>query len=134
MPGAMASTTIQTMNQRNDNVVTPCYAGPTFKTRIGAHDMTAATTDKPRRDTLNLRIPATERNRIDRAAASTGKTRIDFILEAARRAAEEALLDRALTVVSAEAYAKFLERLDQPAQPNERLRKTMRAKAPWTRA
>ena len=96
--------------------------------------MTATTADKPRRDTLNLRIPAAERNLIDRAAASTGKTRTDFILEAARRAAEDALLDRALTVVSPEAYAKFLERLDQPVQPNERLQNAMCAKAPWERA
>ena len=53
---------------------------------------------------------------------------------AARRAAEEALLDRALMVVSPQAYAAFLERLDQPAQPNDRLRRTMRARAPWRTA
>ena len=52
----------------------------------------------------DLRIPPAERNLIDRAAESAGKTRTDFILEAARRAAEEALLDRALMVVSPEAY------------------------------
>ena len=87
----------------------------------------------PRRDTLNLRIPAAERSLIDRAAESSGKTRTDFILEAARRAAEEALLDRAMLSVSPAAYAKFLARLDAPPQPNERLRRTMRAKAPWGR-
>jgi uncharacterized protein (DUF1778 family) len=89
---------------------------------------------EPRRDTLNLRIPATERNLIDRAAQAAGKTRTDFILEAARRAAEETLLDRALMVVSPEAYAEFLKRLDHPAQPNDRLRRTMQAKAPWKTA
>ena len=31
-------------------------------------------------------------------------------------------------------YAKFLERPGQPAQPNERLKKTLRAPAPWKRA
>lgn len=86
---------------------------------------------KPPRDTLNLRIPPAERNLIDRAAESAGKTRTDFILEAARRAAEEALLDRALLVVSPEAYSEFLKRLDQPAQPNERLQRTMRGQVPW---
>lgn len=94
--------------------------------------MTAST--KPRRDTLNLRIPVAERSLIDRAAESAGKTRTDFILEAARRAAEEALLDRALLVVSPKAYGEFLKRLDSPAQPNERLRQTMQAKAPWQTA
>lgn len=93
--------------------------------------MTIASTPKPRRDTLNLRIPPAERNLIDRAAESTGKTRTDFILEAARRAAEEALLDRALMVVSPQAYDEFCKRLDHPAQTNERLQRTMRSKAPW---
>jgi uncharacterized protein (DUF1778 family) len=96
--------------------------------------MTTATTTKARRDTLNLRIPPAERNLIDRAAESVGKTRTYFILEAARRAAEEALLDRALMVVSPEAYGEFLKRLDRPAQPNERLRRTMRSKTPWQKA
>jgi uncharacterized protein (DUF1778 family) len=96
--------------------------------------MTTAATTKTRRDTLNLRIPTAERNLIDRAAESTGKTRTDFILEAARRAAEAALLDRALMVVSPKAYEEFLKRLDRPAQPNERLRRTMRSKAPWPTA
>mgnify|MGYP001118543636 FL=1 len=96
--------------------------------------MTTASTTKTRRDTLNLRIPPAERNLIDRAAESAGKTRTNFILEAARRAAEEALLDRALMVVNPEAYGEFLKRLDRPAKPNEQLQRTMRSKAPWKRA
>jgi uncharacterized protein (DUF1778 family) len=89
---------------------------------------------RPPRDTLNLRIPAAERNLIDRAAATTGKTRTDFILEAARRAAEDALLERAIMSVGPEAYAEFLTRLDAPAQPNERLRHTMQVIPPWAKA
>lgn len=96
--------------------------------------MATTSTAKTRRDTLNLRIPTAERNLIDRAAESAGKTRTDFILEAARRAAEETLLDRALLVVGEEAYAEFLKRLDRPAQPNERLQRTMRNKLPWKSA
>lgn len=86
-----------------------------------------------RRETLNIRIPSTERNLIDRAAQSTGKTRTDFILEAARRAAEEALLDRAMLAVGPKAYADFLARLAAPAQPNERLRRTLQTPTPWKR-
>ena len=94
--------------------------------------MKAATAAKPRRETLNLRIPPAERSLIDRAAQSTGKTRTDFILEAARRAAEDALLERAVTAVNPRAFAAFVARLDAPAQPNERLRKSMQAPQPWT--
>jgi uncharacterized protein (DUF1778 family) len=85
----------------------------------------------PRRDTLNLRIKPEERGLIDRAAQITGKTRTDFVLEAARRAAEDALLDRAMLVVSPDAYKAFLQRLDEPPHPNERLRRTMRTPPPW---
>ena len=85
----------------------------------------------PPRDTLNLRIRPEERGLIDRAAMITGKTRTDFVLEAARRAAEEALLDRTVLTVSPEAYAAFLARLDEPPRPNERLRRTMQTTPPW---
>ena len=84
-----------------------------------------------RRETLNIRIKADERGLIDRAARVRGQNRTDFILEAARRAAEDALLDRTLITVSPEAYKRFVKRLDAKPQPNARLRKTMRTAAPW---
>lgn len=84
------------------------------------------------RHSLNLRIAATERQLIDRAAQSTGKTRTDFILEAARRAAEEALLDQTLMMVSSAQYDEFVRRLDAPVRPNARLCRTMQAKQPWS--
>jgi uncharacterized protein (DUF1778 family) len=84
-----------------------------------------------KRQTLNLRIKADERGLIDRAAKSVGKNRTDFVLEAARRAAEEALLDRTVLTVSPKAYAEFVARLDAPPKPNERLKRTMRTPAPW---
>ena len=92
----------------------------------------ALVAEKPvRRETLNIRIPAAERSLIDRAALSSGKTRTDFILSAARRAAEEAILDRALILVSPAKYKKFLALLEAPAKPNPRLRRTMKAVPPW---
>jgi len=57
--------------------------------------------------------------------------RTDFVLDAARRAAEETLLDRTLFVVSPTAYREFLAPLDAPPEPNERLRKSMLTRAPW---
>jgi uncharacterized protein (DUF1778 family) len=84
-----------------------------------------------KRHSLNLRIKPEERGLIDRAAKTLGKNRTDFMLDAARRAAEEALLDRTIFTVSPKAYAEFLARLDAPPQPNERLRRTMRTSAPW---
>ena len=91
-------------------------------------------TKRAPRETLNLRIPSAERGLIDRAAKSSGKTRTDFILSAARRAAEEELLDRTIFVVSPAVYSKFLAMLDAPPQPNARLRRTMQAAPPWSKA
>lgn len=84
-----------------------------------------------KRDTLNIRIKPADRGLIEQAAQTLGKNKTDFILDAARRAAEEALLDRAVIMVSPEVYAEFIARLDAPAQPNDRLRKTMQTAAPW---
>ena len=83
------------------------------------------------RDTLNLRIKPELRGLIDRAAQLAGKNRTDFVLEAARRAAEDTLLDRTVFSVSPKAYAEFLKRLDAAPQLNGRLRRTMQAKGPW---
>lgn len=93
--------------------------------------MTASAKAARPRETLNIRIGAEVRSLIDRAAKARGQNRTDFILDAARRAAEDALLDRSLISVSAKAYADFIARLDEPAKPNERLRRTMRAPLPW---
>jgi uncharacterized protein (DUF1778 family) len=90
-----------------------------------------ASTRTSRRQPLNLRIKPEERGLIDRAATITGKTRTDFVLEAARHAAEEALLDRTVFTVSPQAYAAFIARLDEPPKPNKRLRRTMQTAPPW---
>lgn len=86
-----------------------------------------------KRETLNLRIKPEVRGLIDRAARARGKNRTDFILDSARLAAEDALLDQVMMSLSPQAHADFLARLDQPPQPNERLRKTMQTPAPWER-
>lgn len=86
---------------------------------------------KTKRDTLNLRIKPELRGLIDRATELSGKTRTDFVLDAARRAAEDALWDRTVFVVSPKAYAEFLVRLDAPPRPNGRLRRSLRTAAPW---
>lgn len=83
---------------------------------------------------LNIRIKPATRNLIDRAAELLGKTRTDFMLEASERRAEEVLLDRIIFTVSPEIYAEYLTRLDAPAQPNDRLKRTMTSKAPWDEA
>lgn len=84
-----------------------------------------------KRDTLNIRIKPEVRGLIDRAAELIGKNRTDFVLDAARHAAEEALLDRTVFPVGSKAYSEFLARLDAPPQPNEKLRRALQTPGPW---
>lgn len=89
--------------------------------------------DRPatRREALNIRIKPQIRELIDRAAQLSGKNRTNFVLDAARRAAEDTLLDRTVLTVSPKAYRQFLARLDAPPRPNKRLLKSMQTPAPW---
>jgi uncharacterized protein (DUF1778 family) len=87
--------------------------------------------EKAKRDTLNIRIKPELRGLIDRAAELSGKNRTDFVLDAARLAAEDALLDRTVFVVNPRAYAEFLARLDAPPRPNAQLRRSLQTIAPW---
>ena len=78
-----------------------------------------------KRETLNIRIKPEVRDLIDRAAKSRGKNRTDFILDSARLAAEDALLDQVIMSVSLQAVEQLQTRLDMPPNANDRLRKTM---------
>ena len=84
-----------------------------------------------RREALNLRIKPQVRELIDRAAELAGKNRTDFVLDAARRAAEDTLLDRTVFTLAPMAYRQFLARLDVRPKPNSRLRRSLQAPAPW---
>jgi uncharacterized protein (DUF1778 family) len=79
---------------------------------------------------VNLRIREDVRDLIDHAARMRGKTRSDFMVEASRRAAEDALLDQALVRVDPDTYSRFLEILDQPPG-GEGYTRLMSAPKPW---
>jgi len=93
--------------------------------------MRVAQRQTAKREALNIRIKSDVRDLIDRAAEVAGKNRTDFVLDAARRAAEETLLDRTVLTVSPKAYREFLARLDAPPTPNKRLLKSIQTPAPW---
>ena len=94
-------------------------------------EMRATESPRIKRESLNIRIRPELRMLIDRAASMTGKNRTDFVLEAARQSAEEALLERTVFVLEPKAYREFLKRLDAPPKPNARLRRSLETPAPW---
>jgi len=81
---------------------------------------------------VNLRVRREIRSLIDRAAQANGKTRSEFMIDASRRAAEDALLDQTLVRVDQETYNLFLSALDQPPGGTgfDRL---MQASKPWAK-
>jgi uncharacterized protein (DUF1778 family) len=83
------------------------------------------------RKPLNMRIKPETRKLLDRAAELTGKNLTDFVLDAARQAAQNALLDRSVIQLNNKAYGAFVALLDAPPQPNERLRKSLQTPPPW---
>jgi len=83
------------------------------------------------RESLNMRIRPEVRSLIDHAAQLTGKNRTDFVLDAARHAAQNAVLDQTVLQLNPKSYAAFVALLDAPPKPNERLRKTMRTRPAW---
>jgi uncharacterized protein (DUF1778 family) len=93
--------------------------------------MRVAQREATKREALNLRIKPQVRELIDRAAELAGKNRTDFVLDAARRAAEDTLLDRTVFTVSRKAYSQFLALLDAQPEPNKRLLKSMQTPVPW---
>ena len=80
---------------------------------------------------INIRAKAEQRDLIDQAAERLGRSRSDFMLGAACRAAEDVLLDQAFFTVNAGTFAKFQAMLDQPLPPTDKLRRLLKTKAPW---
>ena len=88
----------------------------------------------PRETVINLRAPADQRALIDQAATVSGKTRTEFMLDAATEKAQEVLLDRTVFTLDEERYEKFLAVLDDPAPSNAAIRKILARKAPWEKS
>ncbi len=85
-----------------------------------------------RRDqAINIRTSREQRDLIDQAARAVGKSRSDFMIEAASRAAENVLLDRVFFRLEPEAFDRFTAMLDEPPGPSDGLREVLQRRAPW---
>jgi uncharacterized protein (DUF1778 family) len=82
---------------------------------------------------INLRAHPEQRDLIDQAAQLLGKSRSDFMLEAACDKAQSVLLDQVFFNLDAEKFRQFTKLLDAPPAPNPGLERLMAVKAPWTR-
>jgi uncharacterized protein (DUF1778 family) len=90
----------------------------------------STTKSEPTTRPVNLRVREEIRDLIDQAARIQGRSRSDFMIDAARRAAEETLLDQTLVRVDRETYEHFLAVLDCPPA-GEGYERLMAAPSPW---
>ncbi|WP_431257102.1 DUF1778 domain-containing protein [Roseateles chitinivorans] len=83
--------------------------------------------------TYQLQVPEEICHLIDRAAATTSKSRADFMLNALLDVAQSALLEQSLFRVSDGQMKAFEKALDEPLDENLAFQKFLARKAPWKR-
>lgn len=80
---------------------------------------------------ISMRLPEADVAIIDRAASLRGRSRTDFVRDAAVRAAEEVVMEQGLIRMSPEGFAGFMEVLAAPAAPVPEMVELVRRSAPW---
>lgn len=82
---------------------------------------------------ISMRLPEADVSLIDRAAAARGRTRTDFVREAAVEYAQRVLLEATVVRMNPDAYAEFMAVLSAPAAPVPELIEVFKRVAPWER-
>ncbi len=80
---------------------------------------------------LSMRLPEADIAIIDRAANLRGRSRTDFVREAAVRAAEDVLMETAPIRMSPGGFKAFMEALSKPARPVPEMIELSQRVAPW---
>lgn len=80
---------------------------------------------------LSMRMPETDIAIIDRAAALRGRSRTDFVRDAAVRAAEDVLMETAPIRTSPAGFKTFMATLSGPAALVPEMVELFKRAAPW---
>ncbi|MCH9644491.1 MAG: DUF1778 domain-containing protein [Gammaproteobacteria bacterium] len=80
---------------------------------------------------INIRAKVRQRDLIDQAAKRQGRSRSDFMLDAACREAENVLLDQVFFTVKEATFKKLVSLIDKPLPKTDKLRRLLKTKAPW---
>jgi uncharacterized protein (DUF1778 family) len=80
---------------------------------------------------INLRALPEQRDLIDRAAQLLGKSRSDFMLEAACDKAQAVVLDQVFFALDEDKFRQLTQLLDAPPARNPGLERLRAVKAPW---
>src|SRR6266849_3770810 len=96
-----------------------------------ATDRRRARTATRKDDVIQIRASVATKAILNRAATLRGQKLSEFMLDSARRQAEETILDQRSFFLDPEAHQNFLAMLDTPMRPSKELRKLMRRKPSW---
>ena len=80
---------------------------------------------------LSMRMPEADIAVIDRAAGLRGRSRTDFVREAAVRAAEEILMGNMLVRMSPAGFKTFMTAISGPAKVVPEMIEILKRPAPW---
>lgn len=80
---------------------------------------------------LAMRFPDADLAIIDRAASQRGRSRTDFVRDAAVRAAEEVLMENVVIRMSPAAFDAFVSTLESRPTPVPQLVEVIKRPAPW---
>jgi uncharacterized protein (DUF1778 family) len=80
---------------------------------------------------LSMRLPDADIAMIDRAATLRGRSRTDFVREAAVRAAEEVIMESTLVRMSPKGFRAFMTAIEAPATVVPEMVELFKRKAPW---
>jgi uncharacterized protein (DUF1778 family) len=82
-------------------------------------------------DVIQIRASAEAKAMLNRAAALRGQKLSEFMLESARRQAEDTILDQRTFFLDDAAHGRFVALLDAPPKPSAKVRGRLNRKAPW---
>ncbi len=90
-----------------------------------------ATNAERKEHPISMRLPEADIAMIDRAAGLRGRSRTDFVREAAVRAAEDVLMENRLIRMSAEGFNEFMAILSAPAAVVPEMAELAKRPSPW---
>jgi uncharacterized protein (DUF1778 family) len=80
---------------------------------------------------LSMRLPEADIAIIERAAGLRGRSRTDFVRDAAVRAAEEVLMECTLVRMTPAGFEAFMQALSGAARPAPEMVELLKRPAPW---
>jgi uncharacterized protein (DUF1778 family) len=78
-----------------------------------------------------MRLPEADIAMIDRAAMLRGRSRTDFVRDAAVRAAEEVIMENTVVRMSPSGFSAFIAALSGPPTPVKDMVAVIKRPAPW---